>query len=148
MEGSILGPILLFPFDHIIRRFDVSCHCYADDTQLCLSFTHNDPGLLSKNVNLGIRFDPNLSFEADMKSLVQSYFFHLRNISKIRPILQQKDLKSVIHAFILSRLDDCNALFTCLSKSSVARLQLVQNSIARLLTKTKRQCHLLICHQF
>ncbi|KAF7662252.1 hypothetical protein LDENG_00240210 [Lucifuga dentata] len=38
----------------------------------------------------------------------------------------------------MSRLNDCNALFTCLSKSSVAQLQLVQNSAARLLTKMKR----------
>ncbi|KAF7643493.1 hypothetical protein LDENG_00238270 [Lucifuga dentata] len=44
----------------------------------------------------------------------------------------------VIHAFISSRLDYCNSLFTCLSKTSLNRLQTVQNAAARLLTKAKR----------
>ncbi|KAF7647374.1 hypothetical protein LDENG_00173240 [Lucifuga dentata] len=42
----------------------------------------------------------------------------------------------VIHAFISSRLDYCNSLFTCLNKTSLNRLQTVQNAAARLLTKT------------
>ncbi|KAF7650612.1 hypothetical protein LDENG_00122950 [Lucifuga dentata] len=44
----------------------------------------------------------------------------------------------VIHAFISSRLDYCNSLFTCLSKTSLNRLQTVQNAAARLLTKARR----------
>ncbi|KAF7651519.1 hypothetical protein LDENG_00109680, partial [Lucifuga dentata] len=73
-----------------------------------------------------------------VKSLVQFSFFHLRNISKIRPVLQQKDLESVIHAFVISWLDDCNALFTCLSKSSVSRLQLVQTIDFKMLLLTHK----------
>ena len=48
----------------------------------------------------------------------------------------------IIHAFISSRLDYCNSLFTCLSKASTDRLQLIQNAAARLLTRSSRRCHI------
>ncbi|KAF7669200.1 hypothetical protein LDENG_00233380 [Lucifuga dentata] len=41
----------------------------------------------------------------------------------------------IIHAFVSSRLDYCNSLFTCLNSSSLDRLQMVKNAAARLLTK-------------
>lgn len=41
-----------------------------------------------------------------------------------------------------SRLDYCNSLFTCLSKKELSRLQYVQNSAARLLTRTNRRAHI------
>ena len=47
-----------------------------------------------------------------------------------------------IHAFISSRLDYCNALFSCLNKTSINRLQQVQNAAARLLTRSKKTCHI------
>lgn len=42
----------------------------------------------------------------------------------------------VSYTFISSHLDYCNSLFTCLSKSSLDCLQVVQISAARLLTKS------------
>ncbi|KAF7653646.1 hypothetical protein LDENG_00080230 [Lucifuga dentata] len=44
-------------------------------------------------------------------------------------------MKIIIHAFISSRLDYCNSLFTCLNKTSLHRLQTVQNAAVQLLTK-------------
>lgn len=48
----------------------------------------------------------------------------------------------LVHAFISSRLDYCNALYTCLNKSSMEKLQVVQNAAARLLSKTNRRSHI------
>ena len=48
----------------------------------------------------------------------------------------------IIHAFVSSRLDYCNSLFTCLNKKELTRLQYVQNSAARLLTSTNRKSHI------
>ena len=48
----------------------------------------------------------------------------------------------IIHAFISSRLDYCNSLFTCLSKNQLYRLQTVQNSAARLLMHINKRAHI------
>ncbi|KAL2082231.1 hypothetical protein ACEWY4_022049 [Coilia grayii] len=56
--------------------------------------------------------------------------------------MKGKDLETVIHAFITSRLDYCNALYFGLPQSQLAHLQLVQNAAARLLTGKRRQEHI------
>ena len=91
--------------------------------------------------NLGVLFDQKLNFEPHVKKVVQTCFYQLRNIAKIKSLLTFQDLEKLIHAFISSRLDYCNALFTTLSSSSIHRLQLVQNAAARLLTNTYRRSH-------
>ncbi len=48
-----------------------------------------------------------------------------------------KTLEIAIHALITTRLDYCNSLYLCISKSSIARLQLVQNAPVKFL---KGQC--------
>jgi len=52
------------------------------------------------------------------------------------------ELEMIIHAFISSRLDYCNSLFTCLNKKELDRLQAVQNSAARLLTHINKRAHI------
>ncbi|XP_072770960.1 uncharacterized protein [Nerophis lumbriciformis] len=69
-------------------------------------------------------------------------FFHLRNIAKIRSILSTSDAEIIIHAFVTSRLDYCNVLFSGLPMSSIKKLQLVQNAAARLLTRTRKFDHI------
>lgn len=56
-------------------------------------------------------------------------------------IISQAKLETVIHAFVFSRLDYFNSLFTCLNKASLEHLQTVQNTAARLLTKPPKFCH-------
>ncbi|KAF7644577.1 hypothetical protein LDENG_00219630 [Lucifuga dentata] len=47
----------------------------------------------------------------------------------------------IIHAFVSSRLDYCNSLFTSLSSSSLDHLQVVQNAAARLLIRSSKRSH-------
>lgn len=55
-------------------------------------------------------------------------------LSKVKPFLSLHDLEKVINACISSRLDYCNVLLTNgVNKSSLNRLQVVQNAAARLL---------------
>lgn len=56
--------------------------------------------------------------------------------------MNKKDAEKRIHAFISSRLNYCNAILTGLPKKVTERLQLIQNSAARLLTRTKRREHI------
>ena len=87
-------------------------------------------------------FDPDLSFNSHLKLISRTAFFHLRNISKIRHVLSQKDAEKLVHAFVKSRLDYCNSLLSGSSSKSLKTLQLVQNATAHALTKTKKREHI------
>lgn len=92
--------------------------------------------------NLGVIFDDDLSFKAHISQVCKTAFFHLRNISKIRNLLCKNDAEKLIHAFVSSRIDYCNALLASCPKTSLKNLQLVQNAAARLLAGTNRQEHI------
>ena len=77
-----------------------------------------------------------------MTSVVKTSFYHLRVLAKVKHYLLFKDFEKIIHAFITSRLDYCNALYYGVNQSSLARLQLVQNAAARLLTGTRKREHI------
>ncbi len=89
--------------------------------------------------NLGVVFDSELKFNKQVNSVVKAGFFQLRNIAKIKHFLSFDDLKHVIHALILSRLDYCNSLYLGIPAVLLNRLQLLQNATTRLLTGTKKQ---------
>uniref|UniRef100_A0A669B839 Reverse transcriptase domain-containing protein n=1 Tax=Oreochromis niloticus TaxID=8128 RepID=A0A669B839_ORENI len=92
--------------------------------------------------NLGVIFDQDMSFNAHIKQICKTAFFHLRNISKIRNILSQSDAEKLVHAFITSRLDYCNSLLSGCPKNSLKSLQLIQNAAARVLTGTRKREHI------
>ena len=83
-----------------------------------------------------------MSLEHHSRQLVKNCSFQLRNIAKLRSMVSKQELEMIIHAFVSSRLDYCNSLFTCLNKKALARLQSVQNAAARLLTSTGRRAHI------
>ena len=92
--------------------------------------------------NLGVNFNQSMHLDTHVSSVTRTCFFHLRNIAKLRSIVTYPELEMIIHAFVSSRLDYCNSLFTCLSKTTMDRLQFIQNAAARLLTRTSRRCHI------
>ncbi len=61
-------------------------------------------------------------FDDSFKSL-----FHLRNIAKLRIMFSVSDAEKLVHAFMTSRLDYCNALFGACPASSINKIQIVQN---------------------
>ena len=61
----------------------------------------------------------------------------------IRKYLDSHSTERLIHAFISSRIDNCNSLFCGLPVAEIAiKLQCVQNAAARLLTGSKRTEHI------
>ena len=92
--------------------------------------------------NLGVVFDSKLSFEPHIRNTLKIGFYHLKNIAKVRPFLSQASTETLMHAFITCRIDYCNALLSGLPKKNIARLQLLQNSAARVLTRTRKRAHI------
>ncbi|XP_068729056.1 uncharacterized protein [Montipora capricornis] len=93
-------------------------------------------------VNLGIVFDECMTGELQVSKICKSSYFHLRNLSSIRKHLTANAAHTIVHAFISSRLDYCNALLYGLRKYLVDRLQHVQNSAARVVTFTGKFDHI------
>ena len=56
-----------------------------------------------------------------MVKQLQSAYYHLKNVSRIRELMSQQDLEKRVRAFIFSRLDYCNGVFTGLSKKAIGQ---------------------------
>ena len=92
--------------------------------------------------NIGAIFDEHMSLEKNITSTCKACFFHLRNISRIRDCLSLADTEKLVHAFIISKLDNANSLFYGPRKFLIDRLQNVQNAAARVVTCTKKYDHI------
>ena len=68
--------------------------------------------------NLGVILDPCLRLHLHINNIIRVCVFHLRNIAKIRKFLTFDACQAVVHAFVSSRLDYCNALLYGLPSSS------------------------------
>jgi hypothetical protein len=90
--------------------------------------------------NLAILFDSNLSLSDDISFIIKSCLFHVRNLRRLRPILDQTTARNIATALIHSKLDYCNSLFLNLPANQLDRLQLVLNSAAHAVTSTPK-CH-------
>ena len=86
--------------------------------------------------------DPHLTFELHIKQLCKNSFYHLKNIAKLRPSLSLPDAEKLVHAFVSTRLDYCNALLAGISNKNIQKLQYIQNCAARILTRTRKFDHI------
>ncbi len=72
--------------------------------------------------------------------------FHLDDpvlvLRKLRNMLSVSDAEKLVHAFMTSRLDYCNALLGGCPASSINKLQIVQNAAARVLTRSRKYDHI------
>ena len=50
--------------------------------------------------------------------------------------------KTLVHAFVTSRLDYCNSLLYGLPKYLISKLQRAENAVARLITNTRKYDHI------
>ena len=92
--------------------------------------------------NLGTILDNSISMDAHINQVCKAAFHHIHNIRRVSKDLSQECLKTLIHAFVTSRLDYCNSLLYGLPKYQISKLQRVQNTAARLITNTRKYDHI------
>ena len=97
---------------------------------------------VSTSKTLGVILDKYLSLNEHITKICKSANFHLRNICKIRRYLDGKSTEILIHAFVSSKLDYCNSLLYRLSAYQINKLQLLQNTAARIATLTRKYDHI------
>ena len=91
--------------------------------------------------DLGVVFDSALAMSDHVSNIVRSCFYHLRNLSRIRPCLTDTALLTAIHAFVTSRLDYGNALLNGVPQKLLSKLQRVQNAAAKLIKRARKFDH-------
>ena len=91
--------------------------------------------------NLGVQFDSEMSMSAHVNLTCRNLFFQIRNINSVRKSMSEKITASIIHPYILSRLDYGNALLINTNSDQIVKLQRVQNAAARILSKTSKFTH-------
>jgi exonuclease III len=91
--------------------------------------------------SLGVYFDTSLTMERQVNAISRVCYYQIRNISQIRKYITMDACKTLAHALVTSRLDYGNALLYGLPSTLLTRLQRIQNSAARLVTRTRKRDH-------
>ena len=89
---------------------------------------------VTKVRNLGVIFDSNMSMLHHVNQVCKKGYHQLTKIRQIRKYLDQEATVSVIHAFVTSHIDYCNALLYGCPKYIINKLQKLQNCAARVVT--------------
>ena len=86
--------------------------------------------------NIEVIFDSHMDLEQHINHICKVAFCHIRNLSRIRNCLSLKDTETLVHAFITTKLDNCNSLLAELPQTLIDKLQRVHNAAGRLVSLT------------
>ena len=92
--------------------------------------------------DLGVTLDQCLTMSSHINTLCKSASYALKRIGNIRNYLDLPSTEKLIHAFITTKLDYCNSLLYGLPDKDISKLQRIQNSAARLVTKSRKFDHI------
>jgi hypothetical protein len=92
--------------------------------------------------NLGVHFDKALNMEKHVSALVKSCFAQIRTIGRIRPYLTESACKTLVATLVTSRMDYGNAILYGINNNVLSKLQRVQNTAARHITRKRKYDHI------
>ena len=91
---------------------------------------------------LGVYLDTAMTLEKQISTTCRTSYMQIRRINSIRQYLTETAAKTIIQMMVVSRLDYCNSLYNGLPMKSIKKLQLAQNSAARIIDRTPRRAHM------
>ena len=77
--------------------------------------------------------------ENNVSALVKSCFAQIRTIGRIRPYLTEIACNTLVATLVTSRMDYGNAILYGINNNVLPKLQRVQNTAARLITRKKKK---------
>ena len=87
---------------------------------------------------LGVWLDAELSFDKHISEKCRIAMYNLHRLRVLRSYLDRKSLEQLVHSLVISQLDYCSTLFYGIPKSSVKKLQRVQNFAAKLILNRRK----------
>jgi hypothetical protein len=82
------------------------------------------------------------SFIPQILSLSSNCFYHIRDLRCIRPFIDFKTACTIATSIVHSKLDYCNSLYHNLHQTQINRIQLIQNALARTVSRTPKSHHI------
>jgi hypothetical protein len=90
---------------------------------------------------LGVTLDKSLTFHKHVNLISQSCFYHIKALRHLRHTIDTHTASLIAHALVSSRLDYANSILYGAAKSTVAKLQRVQNTLSHIVLQANRQSH-------
>ena len=92
---------------------------------------------------LEVTISSDSSLDQHVLKVCATSFYRLRQLRRIRKSLNNESAATLVHAFVTSRVDYCNAVYAMSPQTITNRLQRVMNAAARVVTDTgKYHCRL------
>jgi len=92
--------------------------------------------------SLGVTIDDRLSFNEHVDNVCKLCNFHIRAPRHIRRHISEDVAKTIACSMVNRPLDYCNSLLHRTSSSNINKLQRVQNSVARIITRRRLSDHI------
>ena len=121
----------------LFRKKTVDSNSLPRSVQICQS----EISFSDHARNLGFTMSSDMSLDKHVSLVCRSAYFELYRISSIRQFLSVQITNTLICAYVLSKLDYCNALLVNCPQYLLDKLQRVQNAAARLVFRVKKNEH-------
>ena len=92
--------------------------------------------------NLGVILDQDIAMDKHISMICKTAQHHLRNIGNIRGFLDQGSAETLVHSFVTSKIDYCNAPLFGLPKYQINKLHLVLNTAVPVVTLAYKYDHI------
>jgi hypothetical protein len=92
--------------------------------------------------NLGVMFDSSLSMRDHVNQVCRKGYHQLTKIRQIKRYLDKPAVESVVHSFVTSGMDYCNAVLFGCTANVTGKLQKLQNCAARVVSGVRKFDHI------
>ena len=114
---------------------------FAGGTGICIAGSQIAYSVKLKS--LGVTLDSgSCRFDQHVNNIVKACNFNIRALRHIRPMLDQTVANTVACSIVSTRLDYCKSLLLGTSAKNIDKLQRVQNTLARVVSCTRRRDHI------
>jgi len=115
---------------------------FSQHTPLSISLNGTLIHPISETRDLGVVVDSHLQLTSHINKVCKAASLAIHKIGRIRKYLGKSEAERLAHAFITSKLDFCNSILYGLPAYQLDKLQRIQNTAARVVTRSKTTDHI------